>query len=84
LTSTQALRTKYIKALTNDQKRLTAELKTVTAQLAVLSGKPVATLAYADGASHKVKAKRHLSAAGRLAISRAAKKRWREQKAKAK
>jgi hypothetical protein len=79
LTSTQALRTRYVKALTKDRDRLTAELKAVTAQLAALNGKPSAA-AFADGSR---KAKRHLSAAGRLAISRAAKKRWREQKAKA-
>lgn len=81
--STSALRVQFIKSLERDFKRLTAELESVTGQLAALNGSPK-KVAFADTPHHEVKKARHLSAAGRAAISRAAKKRWREQKAKAK
>jgi hypothetical protein len=74
LVSTQALRLRYIKALTKDHKRLTTELESVSNQLAVLKGKPnkIATVAFADMAHHRVDARkgRKLSRAHRLAIKR--------------
>jgi hypothetical protein len=77
LSTTAQLRSQLVKSLQQDQKNLTKELAEVNSQLAALNGHGAkATVAFADTAHHEVKKTRHMSAAGRAAISRATKKRW--------
>jgi hypothetical protein len=66
--SWQASLSKAVGALKKEERRLERELESLRARIRSLSG--------AGGGTRKAPGTRRMSAKGRLAISRAAKKRW--------